>query len=372
MAVGTTFDQWRKDVLFSAAEAVQESADTLESMYRMWIGDLRHGFNSEVSHELRRELHTALGTAKWQLEEFERAVNLSHENCSSEESIITRRRQFIYAIENQICHIEKALNASLIEEGKQPLRWVQLNEEERDDLAVFLSAAPEILQETKNKNVDYSRGSSELRTISDSASIFKDAVTINKDVRYVLEVAAKEPSKSKDEVRIQGERLNGQRRPLSSSDIGAWKIMIADEEDADRKLVDMRPETPNHASNLCGDLRSVESSTKLRWFRNSFWKVKNEEHLQFGQGLSNYLNFRGITWFAQGISGLTERSRDCFTSCKEDSKAFSVRQLSGRVNGLQRHIQGSQYHMQFGRSLQVTFLLVLSIVLIVPFVLYST
>lgn len=233
-----------------------------------------------------------------QLEEFERAVKLNHENCSSEENIISRRRQFVYAIENQICHIEKALNASLIEEGKQPLHWVQLNEEERDDLAVFLSAAPEALQETKNKNVDYSMGSSELRTISDSASGLKDSVTINKDARYVLEVAAKEPSKSKDEVCIQGERSNGQRRTLSSSDIGAWKIMVADEEDADRKFVDMGPETPDRASNLCGDLRSVESTTKLRWFRNSFWKAKNEKHLQFRQGLSNYLNFRGITWFA--------------------------------------------------------------------------
>ncbi|XP_010913652.1 uncharacterized protein [Elaeis guineensis] len=372
MAVVTTFDQWQKDVFFSAAEAVQESADILESMYRMWIRDHRHRFNSEVSDELRRELHTALGTAKWQLEEFERAVKLSHENCSSAENITTRRRQFIYAIENQICNIEKALNASLIEEGKQPLRWVQLNEEERDDLAVFLSAAPEVLQETKNKNVDYSKGSSELRTISDSASGFKDVVTINKDVRYVLEVAAKEPSKSKDELCIQGEQLNGQKSILNSSDTGSWKIMIADEEDANRKLVDVRPDTSNRASNLGGDLRSVESTTKLRWFRSSFWKAKNEEHLQFRQGLSNYLNFRGITCFAQGISGLSERSRNCFSSCKEDSKASGVRQLSGRVNGLQSHVRGSQYHMQFGRSLQITFLLVLSIVLIEPFVLYSS
>lgn len=27
MAVGTAFDQWKKDVFFSAAEVVQESAD---------------------------------------------------------------------------------------------------------------------------------------------------------------------------------------------------------------------------------------------------------------------------------------------------------------------------------------------------------
>lgn len=39
----------------------------LESMYRMWIRDRSDGFNSEMSDELRRELHTAVGTAKWQV-----------------------------------------------------------------------------------------------------------------------------------------------------------------------------------------------------------------------------------------------------------------------------------------------------------------
>ncbi|KAG1364113.1 hypothetical protein COCNU_11G009400 [Cocos nucifera] len=371
MAVGTAFDQWKKDVFFSAAEVVQESADILESMYRMWIRDCSDGFNSEMSDELRRELHTALGTAKWQLEEFERAVNLSHENCSSGENIVTRRRQFIAAIENQISHVEKALNSSLIEEGKQPLRWVQLNAEERDDLAVFLSAAPEILQQATNKNVD-NKSSSELRTMSGSARGCKDTVTTNKDEKYVVEVATKVTSKSKDDICIQGEQLNGQQRTLSSADIGVWKIVIADEEDTDRKLVEVRPETPNRASGLFGFLRSVESTIKLRWFRNSFWKAKSEEHLQLRQGLSNYLNFRGITGFAQRINGLTERSRSCFSSWKEDSKASSVWLHAGRVNGLQRHMQGSQYHLQFGRSLRITFFLVLSAVLIVPFILYST
>ncbi|XP_008789669.1 uncharacterized protein LOC103707089 [Phoenix dactylifera] len=368
MAVGTAFDQWKKDVFFSAAEVVQESADILESMYRMWIRDRSDGLNSEMSDELRRELHTALGTAKWQLEEFERAVNLSHDNCSSGENIVTRRRQFIAAIENQIFHIEQALNSTLLEEGKQPPRWVQLNEEERDDLAVFLSAAPEILQETTNKNVA-NKGSCELRTMSDSARGFKDTVTTNKDARYAVEVAAKVSPKCKDDVCFQGEQVNGQRRTLSSADMGAWKIVVADEEDTSGKLVEVRPETPDRASGLFGFLRSAESTTKLRCFRNSFWKAKSEKHLQLRQGLSNYLNFRGITRFAQRINGVTERSRCCFSSWKDDSKASSVWLHAGRVNGLQRHIQGTQYHLS---SLRITFLLVLSIVLIVPFILYST
>lgn len=36
MAVVTTFDQWQKDVFFSAAEAVQESAD-MYVFFALWV-----------------------------------------------------------------------------------------------------------------------------------------------------------------------------------------------------------------------------------------------------------------------------------------------------------------------------------------------
>ena len=55
------------DCLYLRFLASCTSCFRLESMYRMWIRDHRHRFNSEVSDELRRELHTALGTAKWQV-----------------------------------------------------------------------------------------------------------------------------------------------------------------------------------------------------------------------------------------------------------------------------------------------------------------
>jgi len=66
MMVANSFDLWRKDAFFSAAEEVQESADIMESVYRTWVRERREGLGSEDSDELRRELQTALGTAKWQ------------------------------------------------------------------------------------------------------------------------------------------------------------------------------------------------------------------------------------------------------------------------------------------------------------------
>jgi len=52
---------------------------------------------------------------------------------------MARHQQFILAIESQISWVEDALRESLEVEGKEPLRWVNLDAEERDDLAMFLS-----------------------------------------------------------------------------------------------------------------------------------------------------------------------------------------------------------------------------------------
>ncbi|CAH8364307.1 unnamed protein product [Eruca vesicaria subsp. sativa] len=138
MMVAKSFDLWQKDAFFSAAEEVQQSADTMESAYRMWVNDKREsGRVSVESDHFCNELQAALSTAKWQLEEFERAVRLSHGHCRDDTTTLTRHKQFVTAIENQIHRVESALS----ENGEQPLRWVDLNKEERDDLAMFLSGS---------------------------------------------------------------------------------------------------------------------------------------------------------------------------------------------------------------------------------------
>ncbi|CAL9136800.1 unnamed protein product [Musa acuminata var. zebrina] len=289
MAVGGSFDQWQKDAFFSAAEAVQESADIMESTYRMWTRNRRNGFGLEASDELSRELQTALGTAKWQLEEFEKAVRASHGNYSSQENnTIDRHWQFVAAIRNQILLVEKELNHSLIVEGKRPLRWVQLNDDERDDLAVFLSGVPHKFQRPKHKNTELARS-------------FKDVITINKGKECVEEFRAKEPYKSKvDEVHAKVVQLNGQTGVLSSPDSGgAWKIVIANE-DTDKGSTEVRPEILNHGYSQSGILGNVESTSKLKLFKNNPWKAKNEELLPLRNGLSYYLDSKGIRWFAQG------------------------------------------------------------------------
>lgn len=79
--MATSFDRWEKDPFFPAAEEVQESADRMESVYRRWLQERKEvgggavetaaerdgGGWGRAAGDLRRELHTALGTAKWQV-----------------------------------------------------------------------------------------------------------------------------------------------------------------------------------------------------------------------------------------------------------------------------------------------------------------
>ncbi|WOL13482.1 hypothetical protein Cni_G22252 [Canna indica] len=354
MAGGSSFEQWQKDVFFSAAEEVQESADAMESIYRMWIRNRRDGFDLEDSDVLRRELQAALGIAKWQLEEFEKAVKLSHKKYSLEENAIFRHKQFVSALRNQNLHVEKDLNDSLIEEGKQPLCWIRLDKEEQDDLASFLSCVPCDGQQAKH--VDHNS--------YDPMSSSKDTIMINKDKRYVVEVAENEPDERKDDVVLANiEHSHEQTRVLSSLDIGDWKIVIADE-DTDKGPIKVRPDIPSKEFSKSGILRSLESTSNRKQFWSNLWKAKNEDQPHLSHGLSYYLDLKGVTRFVQGINGLAERSRTYFSNTSQGSKLSHSQHLVGKVGGFQRRMEGSHQHMHFIRYLWITFLLVLSVVLV--------
>ncbi|KAL9684730.1 hypothetical protein QQ045_022171 [Rhodiola kirilowii] len=126
----------------------------MESAYMLWEKERSKGLARDDLDELCRELQTALGTAKWLLEEFDKAVSLSHKNSRCGDNSQTRHGQFVTAIESQISRVEKALKESLNESGAEPLRWVHLNKEECDDLAMFLSGTTKVLS-----NVFSERGS---------------------------------------------------------------------------------------------------------------------------------------------------------------------------------------------------------------------
>ncbi|XP_050272564.1 uncharacterized protein LOC126715810 isoform X1 [Quercus robur] len=340
MLVANSFDLWQKDSFFCAAEEVQESTDILESAYRTWMRQKRETLSPECLDELCRELQTALGTAKWQLEEFERAVRLSYGH-RSDDSTMARHRQFISAIENQISHVEAALRESFSEEGKQPLRWVNLDEDECDDLAAFLSGTSQSLQSAKDdclelrpskksspldntqrKDADLNLNASCSRGFSDEMKSFKDVSSVSKDKNNVINIEANEIPLGRDDIICQADRTTNTRRTWSSPNFGELKIIIPDEDEQVDKLV----------------LR-VDDTPKEKRSKPFFWKQRRVEFFQV-QGAVNLFN------------------------------QFNVLQLFGRAGGLQRQLQ-SPIHLPFRCSVQVTLAFMLTIFLIVPFLFYS-
>lgn len=135
----------------------------------------------------RRDLATTLETAKWQvyinvdlhvlcicvcvrfftfvylilviisnqLEDFERAVNLSSMKDKSQmrEDIISGHKQFVRAIREQIIHVEKTVEDTSLRVPMRNTEWVNLNEQDRDGLALFLSGG--------NPNENFNRYDSE-------------------------------------------------------------------------------------------------------------------------------------------------------------------------------------------------------------------
>ncbi|KAJ7955776.1 Syntaxin/t-SNARE family protein [Quillaja saponaria] len=336
MMVANSFDLWKKDAFFSAAEEVQESADRLESSYRAWIRERRERSTPEGLHEICRELQTALGTAKWQLDEFDRAVRLSYRHQGGDNTT-TRHRQFISAIESQISRVEAALRESFHEEGKQPLRWVNLDEDERDDLAAFLSGTSQTSQSTKDERVeptpmksshqenhvnrketDFNLNATHDRDFSNDNKAYKDAINIDKNANHIIEIKADEISGARDDIVCQADRTTNARRTLGSPNFGALRIVIADE-DGQR----------NHL------LQSVEDSPKEKGCKPVFWMQWSGEYPQAIGAVNKY------------------------------------NQLFGQVGQIPRQLQ-SPMQLQNGCSVQATLALMLTIFLIVPFVLYST
>ncbi|KAL0333477.1 UNVERIFIED_CONTAM: hypothetical protein Sangu_1503900 [Sesamum angustifolium] len=153
---------WESDPLFAAAEVVQDSADRMESIFRLLLheqsvvqGDHIDGKHLSSIEYHRRALATTLETAKWQLEDFEREVNGSAITDKSwvKQNMIERHMQFIAAIRQQIIHVEQSMSTSV----GNSVRNMNLNEQDRDGLALFLSGGKPVKhiadQESEDNNI---------------------------------------------------------------------------------------------------------------------------------------------------------------------------------------------------------------------------
>lgn len=356
--MATSFERWEKDPFFSAAEEVQESADRLESIYRQWIQERQQtsklpGGSEDVSAELHRELHTALGTAKWQLEELERAVRLNDESCSVGEDTVARHNQFVAAIGNQISLMENDLKESSFEVGETALTWVRLDERERDELARFLSC-PVLEREEALMTPS-------VRNLQDGNSVVKMNEEVSADC---LKNSCN--SKQSESCETREERVPGHRRAASASaDSGAWKISIPREgEDTSERSSDDRPNAPPPRilsfSVLSG---ALESTSRMKWYKNGFRRWKGRQQ----HDANDLIPLRSH----QEADACYERSKSCLSNCGEEEENCD-KQLGGWVGAFQRQLQRSQYQIQYGRPIQIVLWAILAVSLFVIYAFYST
>ncbi|KMZ73594.1 hypothetical protein ZOSMA_146G00740 [Zostera marina] len=149
------FGRWETDPLFSAAEVVQDSADRMDSIYRLLLHEQNSLQGDKTDSKIitsieyhRRDLMTALETTKWQLEDFEGAVRFSSlSNKSNSRAVaLSRHRQFIKAISEQILQVRKNLENMSAGDFNNTLQVLKLNEPEINGLASFLSGTDSVDQ----------------------------------------------------------------------------------------------------------------------------------------------------------------------------------------------------------------------------------
>ncbi|KAL5559143.1 hypothetical protein UlMin_035354 [Ulmus minor] len=344
--MASSFDRWEKDPFFSAAEEVQESADRMESTYRTWLHAKKDASSMWDPKELRRDLQTSLGTTKWQLEEFERAVRSSYGRSSNDDAV-DRHREFITAIESQISKVENSLQQSSLSEGNASLPWVRLDEGERNELALFLSGPPVL----KEKDSAKSHGKDHEKL---QVSNKEQAVDCSRNSHHSAEWGSRGTREEKVQ---EPEKVHGHRRTASASaDIGAWKIAVFDDSLILSSSSGNTEQPVRKIPSFTGFLSSMESASKIKWPKNGFRKWKATDcHQESDTAL---LRPQQLT---RGINVCYEKSKSCLDSCDDSCD----KQLYGWYGAIQRQLQRSQYQMQYSRPVQVTFWIILLLCLFV-------
>ncbi|CAL0319039.1 unnamed protein product [Lupinus luteus] len=325
--MASSFERWEKDPFFNAAEEVQESSDRMESAYRTWIHAKKDPLSPWNNDELGRDVHTALGTAKWQLDEFQRAVGSSYSESSSEDATI-RHRDFISAIENKIAQVEHSLRESAQSGGQAHPTWVRLDEGECDELALFLSGMP--AHEGKSPRKCISSGSENPQSSDkDPFNNFSDNVRLSSG----------QGSSEAMVVKSQGHR----RTASADANIPSWKIAVSG--DVQIRNSSNNSSGPMHkVASLSGFLNSMESVSKLKWSKNGYRKLPTANHQETDDMLLPTTQFNG------DINTHYEKSKSDLDSCGE----CYDKQLYGWYGAIQRQFQRSQYQMQYSRPSQIT------------------
>ncbi|KAK6126328.1 hypothetical protein DH2020_039900 [Rehmannia glutinosa] len=222
----------------------------MESIYRLLLHEQSLVQGDHIDGQLlssiechRRDLATTLETAKWQLEDFEREVMAGKSQVK--QNVIGRHMQFIGAIREQIFHVEQSMGTSL----GNSLRNINLNEQDRDGFALFLS------------------GKEPLKHIADQES--ED----NNILRRFLDPAVSSSSKEDIDEKKAGETEANYGR---YDEEGAWDLE-ANEAKGKDYLQKNKLKGYNRRMNIFGSVGNFLSTQKMRVTRSFTKRLKDGE-----------------------------------------------------------------------------------------------
>lgn len=342
------FDRWEKDPYFSAAEEVQESADRMESTYRTWLHASKDASSGWDVDELRRDLRTALGTTKWQLEEFDRAVRSSYKKGAQDEAI-DRHHQFVLAMEEKVSLVENSLQESAVSEGKtSTTQWMRLDEGERDELALFLSGPT------------LSCDKLDIRVVDSSSNGYanpceRSAETVSSSMRNGSYASGLHLMEGKKVV-----KLTSHRRTASAADIRSLSISVNDDKITHDSSSGSTGPPPRRVPSYSGFISTVKSASQLKLPKNGFRKWKAADRQQ-----EDDIALLRPQELSRETTACCEKSKSCLNTgddCRD-------KQLHGWYGAIQRLLQRSQYQVQYSRSIQLTCWTVLLLFFIVLFIL---
>lgn len=215
------------------------------------------------------------------MEEFERAVCLSYRN-NGDDITITRHKEFVSAIEDQISRVETALKDSLEVEGNKSFRWVNLDKEECDDFAHFLSGTPGTSQMIKDdclniRDDDRSFGSQispELKT-PNQGEISEEVLTRIKDTDGFIELQERRSPETGHEIRYRTDETS-----ISQSD---WRL-------PDRNTLEIVIDTDDGQAN-----GSTEATPKDKISKPFIWRSRGDVYHRAKEA-QNHAQMRLINW----------------------------------------------------------------------------
>lgn len=168
---------------------------------------------------------------------------MSHRQCGDDSTSTTRHKQFVAAIENQIHRVETSVQETYSENGKEPLRWVNLSEEERDDLAMFLSGS--------------SLASHSFSSESSVKSSIAEVTGNCNGSECVIDI--QESIKPRN-----AEKTAGTRRTWSSPDFSSLRIIVPGENEQEQEKL----------------VTQIEATPKVKGTKSILWMQRLPDHNQ--------------------------------------------------------------------------------------------